>query len=114
MPHEAERLRNAHGWIAADGYCELGEIRRRRGDVVGAESAFALACGLGLDAQPGRALLLADAGKTDAAIEALRAALADRGTLGRASLLLPLVELLAPRDPGAAATHCLELEQTAA
>ncbi|MET4622597.1 DNA-binding NarL/FixJ family response regulator [Arthrobacter sp. 2762] len=114
MPHEAERLRNAHGWIAADGYCELGEVRRRRGDVVGAESAFALARGLGLDAQPGRALLLADAGKTEAAIEALRAALADRGTLGRAGLLLPLVELLAPRDPGAAATHCLELEQTAA
>lgn len=114
MPHEAERLRNAHGWIAADGYCELGEIRRRRGDVAGAGSAFELARGLGVDAQPGRALLLADAGKTESAIEALQAALADRGTLGRASLLLPLVELLAPRDPGAAATHCMELEQTAA
>lgn len=114
MPFEAERLRNAHNWIAADGYCELGEIRRRRGDVAGAESAFALARGLGVDAQPGRALLLADAGRTDAAVEALRAALAERGTLRRAGLLLPLVELLAPRDPVAANVHCGELEQTAA
>ncbi|MFJ5957853.1 LuxR C-terminal-related transcriptional regulator [Paenarthrobacter sp. NPDC092416] len=114
MPREAERLRNAQSWIAADGYCELGEIRRRRGNATGAEAAFALACGLGVDAQPGRALLQADSGMTEAAVEALRGALADRGTLGRARLLLPLVELLAPREPGAAAAHCTELERTAA
>ncbi|MEV7606208.1 helix-turn-helix transcriptional regulator [Paenarthrobacter sp. NPDC089322] len=113
LPKEAERLRNAHGWIAADAYCELGEIRRRRGDAVGSEAAFALACGLGVDAQPGRALLLADAGRTDLALEALLAALADRGPLGRAWLLLPLVELLALRDPAAAEVHCSELEETA-
>lgn len=109
----AERLRSAHGWIAADCYCELGEIRRRRGDTAGAAAAYASARELGSDAQPGRALLLAQAGKTEAAVDALRAALAERGTLGQASLLLPLIELLAPGNPAAADICCQDLEQTA-
>ncbi|MBP2266570.1 DNA-binding NarL/FixJ family response regulator [Pseudarthrobacter sp. PvP004] len=108
-----ERLRNAHGWIAADCFCELGEIRRRRGDTAGAAAAFASARELGVDAQPGPALLLAQAGRTEAATDALRAALAERGPLGRAWLLLPMVELLAPGNPAAAEIYCRELELTA-
>lgn len=108
-----ERLRNAHGWIAADCFCELGEIRRRRGDTAGAAAAFASARELGVDAQPGPALLLAQAGRADAATDALRAALAERGPLGRAWLLLPMVELLAPGNPSAAEVYCRELELTA-
>jgi len=109
-----ERLRNAHAWIAADCFYELGDIRRRQGNRSGAAAAFAMARGLGVDAQPGSALLLADAGKDEEALTDLRAALADRGRLGRAWLLLPLVELLAPRDADSAEVYCSELEGTAA
>ncbi|UKA51414.1 helix-turn-helix transcriptional regulator [Arthrobacter sp. FW305-123] len=109
----SERLRNAHGWIAADCFCELGEIRRRRGDATGAAAAFAEARKLGVDAQPGSALLLAQAGRTEAAVDALRAALAERGPLGRAWLLLPMVELLALENPAEAEIYCKELEATA-
>jgi DNA-binding CsgD family transcriptional regulator len=109
-----ERLKNAHAWIAADCFCELGDIRRRQGNRPGAAASYAAARGLGVDAQPGSALLLADAGMNQEAVTALRAALADRGRLGRAWLLLPLVELLAPRDADSAEVYCGELEGTAA
>ncbi|MET4542420.1 DNA-binding NarL/FixJ family response regulator [Arthrobacter bambusae] len=114
LAHLGERLRHAHAWIAADCFCELGDIRRRQGNRSGAATAYATARALGIDAQPGSALLLADAGRNDEALTDLRAALADRGRLGRAWLLLPLVELLAPRDAQRAEVYCCELEGTAA
>ncbi|MFW0771667.1 LuxR C-terminal-related transcriptional regulator [Paenarthrobacter nitroguajacolicus] len=114
LSHLGERLRNAHAWIAADCFCELGDIRRRQGNRSGAAAAYAMATALGTDAQPGSALLLADAGKNEEALTDLRAALADRGLLGRAWLLLPIVELLAPMDTDSAEVYCSELEGTAA
>ncbi|MGP0221658.1 LuxR C-terminal-related transcriptional regulator [Paenarthrobacter sp. NCHU4564] len=108
------RLRHAHGWIAAECFSEAGEIRRRRGDAEGARAAFDSARSLGHDGQPGSALLWWDAGRTDLALGELRAALAERETLGRMCLLLPLVELLAPLDTASAALYCLELEEAAA
>lgn len=114
LAHLGERLRHAHAWIAADCFYELGDIRRRQGNKSGAAAAYAMARRLGIDAQPGSALLLADAGKDEEALTDLRAALADRGRLGRAWLLLPLVELLAPRDLDGAEVYCCELEGTAA
>ncbi|ASN19737.1 helix-turn-helix domain-containing protein [Arthrobacter sp. YN] len=114
LAHLGGRLRHAHAWIAADCFCELGDIRRRQGNRSGAATAYAMARALGSDAQPGSALLLADAGGHDEALTDLRAALADRGRLGRAWLLLPIVELLAPRDTQGAEVYCCELEGTAA
>ncbi|MGW9415257.1 LuxR C-terminal-related transcriptional regulator [Arthrobacter cupressi] len=114
MAAAGERLRHAHAWIAGDAYYELGEVRRRQGDREGAALAFGLARALGSDAEPGSALLLADSGRTEEAVAALRTALAERGPVGRTRLLLAAVELLASRSPDAAAAYCEELEAAAA
>ena len=53
-------------WTAL-GHAELGEIRRRRGDLEGAMEAFRLAASGGWEPVPGLALCLADSGDPDAA-----------------------------------------------
>src|SRR5439155_1671884 len=60
---------------AADAYLELGEIRLRVGDPVGAETAFRHAHALGRDPQPGQALLLLARGETEPAARGLQRAL---------------------------------------
>ncbi len=62
---------------AAWGLHELGEIRRRRGDLDGAVNSFRRSIELGFDPQPGLALLRLDEGKPSAARRAIVAALAD-------------------------------------
>jgi len=62
----------AAGWALS----ELGEIRRRRGDLSGARDAFRRAQELGGLPQPGLALLLLDEGKPDAALASMTDALA--------------------------------------
>ncbi len=52
---------------AGAAYYEAGEIRRRMGDLGGADSAFANARELGFESQPGLALLRLAQGKVDAA-----------------------------------------------
>lgn len=52
-------------------WAELGEIRRRRGDLAGAREAFQRALELGWDPQPGLALLLLAEGDADAALRAI-------------------------------------------
>jgi ATP/maltotriose-dependent transcriptional regulator MalT len=59
---------------AAEAFYETGEIRRRTGNLVGAEEAFTRAHELGLDPQPGLALLRLTQGRTGAALAALRLA----------------------------------------
>jgi ATP/maltotriose-dependent transcriptional regulator MalT len=86
---------------AADAFSTLGEIRRRRGDLSGAEECFLRAHQLGGDPQPGLALVRLAQGQTAVAAAALRAALAgasaDRMT--RARLMAAQVEAaLAIRD----------------
>ncbi|HEY7137016.1 MAG TPA: adenylate/guanylate cyclase domain-containing protein [Acidimicrobiia bacterium] len=68
--------RNA-GWALG----ELGEVRRRRGDVAGAAEAFGRAVEVGFDPQPGAALLRLDQGDAPGALRALRRALTDPGGL---------------------------------
>ena len=51
-------------------YYEIGEIRRRLGDLDGAEQAFHDASEYGCDPQPGLALLRLAQGKRDAATTA--------------------------------------------
>lgn len=63
-------------FAVADGYYEIGQIRRLRGDVAGAETAYTRAHDLGRDPQPGLALLRLAQGRIDAASHSIAAALA--------------------------------------
>jgi class 3 adenylate cyclase len=89
-------LRGA-GWdtVASAGFCELGEIRMRIGDLAGAEEAFSTAYELGRDPQPGLALVRLAQGRPDDAAAALSRALDEQpeDRLGRARLLPAEVEV---------------------
>jgi DNA-binding CsgD family transcriptional regulator len=102
--------------VAARAFYETGEIRRRIGNLAGAEEAFARAHELGLQPQPGLALLRLAQGKPDAALRALRAALADEpaGRPRRARLLAAQVETaLAAGDLDTAGQAGRELDEIA-
>jgi DNA-binding CsgD family transcriptional regulator len=102
--------------VAARAFYETGEIRRRVGNLAGAEEAFARAHELGLQPQPGLALLRLAQGKPDAALQALRVALAyePAGRPRRARLLAAQVEAaLAAGDLDAAGHASRELNEVA-
>jgi DNA-binding CsgD family transcriptional regulator len=102
--------------VAARAFYETGEIRRRLGNLAGAEEAFARAHELGFRPQPGLALLRLAQGRPDAAMQALRVALADEpaGPPRRARLLAALVEVaLAAGDLDAAGQAGRELDEIA-
>jgi class 3 adenylate cyclase len=97
---------------------EIGEVRRRMGDLEAAEQAFQEAYEYGHPAQPGYALLLLDKGDVEAAAQSIKAAL-DRGTpawtsnarLGRARLLPAQIEIaIAAGDLGTAHESLEELQ----
>ena len=100
----------------AEGHYEIGEIRRLRGDLTGAEEAFRRAHELGRDPQPGLALVRLARGQTDAAAASIRTALTVLvPPLPRARLCVAQVEIaLMIDDVETARTACTELEQTAA
>jgi class 3 adenylate cyclase len=111
-------LRGA-GWdtVAGAGFCELGEIRMRIGDLVGAEEAFATAYELGRDPQPGLALVRLAQGRAEDAAAALARALDGRpeDRLQRARLLPVEVEVALVRgDIGRAERAATELAEIAA
>lgn len=118
--HEASRacqdMSHVHVLTAAEAHYELGEIRRLKGDLPGAEESFKQAHRLGRDPQPGLALLRLTEGRVDVAVGSLRAALAGERTnhLKRARLCAAQVEVaLAAGDLETAAGACAELESTA-
>ena len=84
----------ATGWALT----ELGEIRRRRGDLSGARKAFRHAQEVGGLPQPGLGLLLLDEGKPDAALASITDGLAqmvgvhqeDRGSVLPAAVTIAL------------------------
>jgi DNA-binding CsgD family transcriptional regulator len=82
--------------MVAEAHYQLGEIRRQRGDLDGAERELAAAHELGRDPQPGLALVRLARGQGEAATAAVRAALTAAGAdpLGRARLLPAAVEIL--------------------
>ena len=83
-----------HLGTVAEGHYEIGEIRRLRGDLDGAEHAFRQAHRLGRDPQPGLALVRLAEGRVDAAATSVATAL--EGTdepLGRARLLIAQVPI---------------------
>lgn len=111
----SEELQTRHLRTAARGYYEVGEIRRLRGDLDGAEEMFVKAHQMGFDPQPGLALVRLGQGKADAAAIQIHRALDEaRDRLNRARLLPHLVEIsLARRDEDSATLAADELEAIA-
>jgi DNA-binding CsgD family transcriptional regulator len=97
-------------------FYETGEIRRRIGNVAGAEGSFARARELGLEPQPGLALLRLAQGKPEAAHRALGLAVGGETSNRprRARLLSAQVEVaIAVGDLDTARSACGELEEIA-
>jgi hypothetical protein len=111
-----ELLEAAPRW-AAWGLHELGEIRRRRGDLKGAVESFRHSAELGFDPQPGLALLRLDEEKPSAARRAILDALADASGIAREGrwLVLPAaVEIaIAAGDTELARSALKELKELA-
>jgi pimeloyl-ACP methyl ester carboxylesterase/tetratricopeptide (TPR) repeat protein len=99
--------------VAGEALYELGEIRRCKGDLPGAEEMFSQAHSRGRDPQPGLALLRLAEGRSDAARAMIERALIEPGltALERAKLLPALVEIgLACGEIAPAAEGASELE----
>ncbi len=110
----SRELVGSHGWVAGEGYRELGDVRRLRADAGGARSAYERAWDLQVIPQPGLALLDEAEGRPAAALADLRSAAAEAGRVGRARLLLPTVEVaLRAGDIVLAEAACTDLAETA-
>ena len=108
-------LEGAHSLAAGQAYYQLGEVRRRRGDVDGAMAAYAAAFDLGVAPQPGEALLRCSLGDVDAAWAEIQAAIAAADERARPGLLRGAVEIaLARGDVDEAEHHFHELEAAGA
>jgi DNA-binding NarL/FixJ family response regulator len=84
---------------AAVAHYQLGEIRRLRGDLTGAEKAYDAARGLGGDTQPGLAMLHLARGQVGVAVASINAAVASApDPLGRARLRAAQVEIALVAD----------------
>jgi DNA-binding NarL/FixJ family response regulator len=117
---EAERVcadaADIHVGIVAEGCYQIGEIRRLRGDLEGAEDAYHQGHELGRDPEPGLALLRLAQRRTDAAAALIRSALAGvTDPLARARLLAAQVEIaVAAADAVTASAAADELDAVAA
>ena len=111
----SEELATIEPALAASAWIQVGEVRRRVGDVEGAETAFTRAQELGIDPMPGLALLRLAQGKIEAARTALRFALAAEAQRPRrARLLAAQAEVaLAAEDLDEARSAAEELETVA-
>lgn len=112
----AEELATFGPHLSAEAVYVLGEIRRRTGDLAGAEEAFLSAHGLGRDPQPGLALVRLAEGEVDAAMAAIRLAVAAGGhdPLTRARLQAAKIEIaLAAGDRASALDAGHELDALA-
>ena len=101
----------------ADGYYAIGEIRRLKGDLAGAEAALREAHGLGRTPQPGLALIRLAEGKVRAALGAINGAVRDEtfDQWARARLLPAQVEIaIAASDVALARTAAEELTRIVA
>ena len=97
----------------AESHYQIGEIRRLRGDLAGAEGAYAKAHQFGRDPQPGLALLRLAEGRVDAAASSIRSSLASDSLdpFARARLRSAQVEIaLADGDIDSAMEAAQELE----
>ena len=113
----SRRLEEAMNQAAAARASYLkGEVHRLRGEFGEAEEAYRLASQLGLEPQPGWALVRLAQGNSAAAAAAIRRALGETSDrLGRAGLLPAAVEImLATGEVDDARSACRELEAIAA
>lgn len=104
-------MQSSAGW----GFNEIGEIRRRLGDLDAAEEAFEEARRFGQEPQPGIALVHLARGRVDAAHASIASALADtKAPLWRVRLLPARVEIaLAAHDVAEAREAADELRDIA-
>ncbi len=110
----SQALEDVNSWAAGEGYYQLGEVLRLRGDADGAFAAFARARALGIDPQPGEALLRCRLGDGQTAWTDLRVALAGHDRLARVRMLRGAVEVaLARNNLDEADQYCRELEDGA-
>jgi DNA-binding CsgD family transcriptional regulator len=96
--------------------CERGDLLRLRGDLAGAEAAYARSAEHGYEPQPGLALLTALRGQAGAAAATARRLLSEPGPAVARSRVLPgVVEVLADAgDVEGARAAAVELEAVAA
>ncbi|MGR0321090.1 LuxR C-terminal-related transcriptional regulator [Agromyces sp. ZXT2-3] len=88
-----DRLTRVNPWVAGEGWYQLGELRRLRGDAAGARQAYGMAVEHGIDPMPGAALLVLGEGDRARAWRLVTAALDARDPLGRSRLLRTAVEV---------------------
>jgi DNA-binding CsgD family transcriptional regulator len=103
-------------FVVAAGYYQVGEIRRRRGDLAGAEEAYARAHEVGRDPQPGLALLRLAQRRVEAASSSIGAAIGafSGSALELAPLLAAQVDIsLAAGDVDLAEAAAAEVAGTA-
>lgn len=109
---EGEPVDAAARRARGEAFYELGEVRRRRGDVDGAFAAYARARELGVDPQPGEALLRCARGDVDSAREHVLAALAEADPRNRLRLVRGAAEIaLAAGDLDDVAGYLRELDE---
>ncbi|HEV7422223.1 MAG TPA: LuxR C-terminal-related transcriptional regulator [Mycobacterium sp.] len=107
----SSKLVDVNSFAAAAGFYELGEVRRLRGDLRGALAAFSRARSLGVDPQPGEALVLCRQGDNAAARTVLQASLAWQDRIGRMRLLRAATDTaLRLGSFDEAEKYCTELE----
>ena len=109
-----EELKDFDQMIPAAGWYEIGEIRRRRGDLAGAEDAYRISSELGREPQPGLSLVRLAEGKVDAAAAGVKRSLDEaQGPLFRLRRLPAQVEIaIAAGDLRTARAAADEMEQT--
>jgi ATP/maltotriose-dependent transcriptional regulator MalT len=111
-----EELLRFNSPLAGEALYETGDVRRRLGDLAGAEASFERAHELGFEPQPGLALLRLAQGKVEAAVAALRVAItgATGGRLHRTRLQWAFADAaLAAGDLDSARTAADELDAIA-
>ena len=109
-------LDGVNAYNTALSFREIGDIRRRLGDLGGAAQAFRDASNLGLDPQPGLALLRLAEGKVAVAARMIQQALCevDGNDLARAKLLPAAVQIgVAAEDLDAARSAADDLDRIA-
>jgi len=109
-------LRDFSPAIAGEAYAELGEVRLRTGDLAGADEAFRLAHGFGVEAQPGSAKLQLARGNAEAAASSIARRLDEvvDDPLTRAKMLPAQAEIaMARNDRGTAEAVAREVTDIA-
>ena len=114
--HASQRCRGVNPLAGAAALYEEAEIHRLRGEFAAAETAYQNANQLGLEPQPGLALLRLAQGRIDAAVAAIRRVMnARKDRLQRTRLLPAHIEIMLAAHKGEEAREaCRELEETAA